>query len=107
MLSRFSDFRYKEVINVHTGQRLGYVCDAEFTSPEGRITALIVPGRARYLGLFGREEDYILPGKEAEKAQHISKKDLKCAPRSAIIFALAYYARMLTHGPVPRGWPQG
>ena len=61
MLCRFSDFRYKEVINVKTGSRLGYVCDAQFQSPEGRITALVVPGRARYLGFFGREEDYILP----------------------------------------------
>ena len=61
MLNRFSDFRYKEVINVRTGSRLGYVCDAEFTSPEGRITALIVPGRPRVLGVFGREDDYVLP----------------------------------------------
>ena len=61
MLCRFSEFRYKEVINVRTGSRLGYVCDAEFQSPEGRISALIVPGRARYFGLLGREDDYILP----------------------------------------------
>lgn len=61
MLCRFSEFRYKEVINVRTGSRLGYVCDAEFDNPGGRITALIVPGPARYLGLFGHEEDYILP----------------------------------------------
>ena len=61
MQSRFSDFRYKEVINVHTGQRLGYVCDAQFTTPEGRITALVVPGKAKYLGFLGREEDYVLP----------------------------------------------
>lgn len=61
MVCRFSDFRYKEVINVRTGCRLGYVCDAEFSYPEGRITALIVPGKAKYLGVFGREEDYILP----------------------------------------------
>ena len=61
MLCRFSEFRYKEVISVKTGSRLGYVCDAEFQSPEGRITALIVPGKARYFGMFGREEDYILP----------------------------------------------
>ena len=61
MLCRFSDFRYKEVISVKTGCRLGYVCDAEFQSPEGRITALIVPGKARYFGVLGREEDYILP----------------------------------------------
>ena len=61
MLGRFSDFRYKEVINVRSGSRLGYVCDAEFQSPEGRITALIIPGPPRYFGLFGHEEDYILP----------------------------------------------
>ena len=54
MLCRFSDFRYKEVVNVKTGTRLGYVCDAEFQSPEGRITALIVPGQGRFFGLFGR-----------------------------------------------------
>ena len=61
MQCRFSEFRYKEVINVRTGSRLGYVCDAEFQSPEGRITALVVPGKSRWFGLLGREEDYILP----------------------------------------------
>ena len=61
MLCRCSDFRYKEVINVKTGTRLGYVCDAEFQSPEGRISALIVPGKARYFGFLGREDDYVLP----------------------------------------------
>lgn len=61
MLCRFSEFRYKEVINVRTGSRLGYVCDAQFQSPEGRISALVVPGRAKYFGLLGREDDYILP----------------------------------------------
>jgi len=61
MQCRFSEFRYKEVINVRTGSRLGYVCDAEFQSPEGRITALVVPGKAKYFGLLGREDDYILP----------------------------------------------
>jgi YlmC/YmxH family sporulation protein len=61
MLCRFSEFRYKEVISVKTGTRLGYVCDAEFQAAEGRISALVVPGKAKYFGLLGREEDYILP----------------------------------------------
>ena len=30
MLSFFSDLRYREVIDIHTGFRLGYICDAEF-----------------------------------------------------------------------------
>ena len=61
MEGRFSDLRYKEVINIATGVRLGYVGDALFDSRDGRITALVIPGRARFFGLFGREEDIILP----------------------------------------------
>ena len=32
-----SDLRYKEVIDLTTGQRLGYVCDAEIDLEEGKI----------------------------------------------------------------------
>lgn len=61
MISYFSELRYKEVIDVHSGYRLGYVCDAEFDDREGRFISLITPGRARFFGLFGREDDYVLP----------------------------------------------
>ena len=61
LISFFSELRYKEVIDIHSGLRLGYVCDAEYDDAEGRIISLITPGRARYLGLFGREDDYVLP----------------------------------------------
>ncbi len=58
---RLSDLRCREVINISTGTRLGYVGDALVDLRDGRIAALIVPGPARFLGLFGREDDYILP----------------------------------------------
>jgi len=61
MMTYFSELKYKEVIDVHTGFRLGYVCDVEFEDAEGRIASLICPGRARFFGLFGREDDYVLP----------------------------------------------
>ena len=61
MECRISDLRYKEVINICTGQRLGYICDAVFHKDDGRIQALIIPGPTRFFGLFGREEDFILP----------------------------------------------
>lgn len=63
MISYFSELRYKEVIDVHSGRRLGYVCDAEFDEAEGRLTSLITPGKTRFFGLFGREDDYVLPWK--------------------------------------------
>ena len=60
-ISFFSELRYKEVIDIHSGFRLGYVCDAEYDDAEGRILSLITPGRARFFGLLGREDDYVLP----------------------------------------------
>ena len=51
---RFSELRYKEVICVSTGQRLGYVCDAELDACTGKILSLIVPGPSRFFGLLGR-----------------------------------------------------
>ena len=61
MISCFSELRYKEIIDVHTGYRLGYVCDLEFDDREGCLTSLVTPGRARFFGLLGREDDYVLP----------------------------------------------
>ena len=61
MMCYFSELRYKEVIDIHTGYRLGYVCDVELDDREGCISSLVTPGRPRFFGLFGREEDYVLP----------------------------------------------
>ena len=49
------------MIDVHSGFRLGYVCDAEFDDAEGRLVSLITPGKAKFFGLLGREPDVIFP----------------------------------------------
>lgn len=59
----FSELRNKEVIDLKSGARLGYVCDAEFDSTSGAICALIVPGAGRAGGLLGRDDDYVIPWK--------------------------------------------
>ena len=56
-----TDLRNKEIINLNSGHRLGFVYDAEITLDEGEVTALIVPGAARFFGIFGREEDILIP----------------------------------------------
>ena len=61
MTSYYSELRYKEVIDIHTGLRLGYVCDLEFDDAEGRLVSLVTPGRSKFFGLLGREDDYVLP----------------------------------------------
>ncbi len=61
METRIAELRYKEVISVEDGSRYGYVGDMEVDLESGQVKALIVPGRRRFFGLFGREEDKIIP----------------------------------------------
>lgn len=61
MQCRMVELRCKEVINIQDGCRLGYVGDVEVLLPEGKVTALIVPGPCRFFGLFGRGEEYYIP----------------------------------------------
>lgn len=56
-----SDLGGREVINLADGARLGFVQDAELDLAEGRIRALVMPGRPRWLGLFGRTPDVYIP----------------------------------------------
>lgn len=59
--TRIADLRYKEVISVEDGTRYGYVGDMEIDLETGRVKALVVPGRRRFFGLLGREEDKYIP----------------------------------------------
>ena len=63
MRCRIADLRCKEVINICSGMRLGFVCDVLINDTTGQLLALIVPGPCRFFGLLGREDDYILPWK--------------------------------------------
>ncbi len=61
METRIAELRYKEVICVEDGARFGYVGDLEVDLDSGRVRALVIPGRRRFFGLFGREEDRYIP----------------------------------------------
>ncbi len=56
-----TELRSKEVINRETGNRIGPVCDVELDAASGRITAIIVYGRPKILGLFGSSDDVRIP----------------------------------------------
>lgn len=61
MDTRIAELRYKEVISVEDGARYGYVGDMEVDLDSGQVRALVIPGRRRFFGLFGREEDKVIP----------------------------------------------
>ena len=58
---RIGDLNYKEVINISTGQRLGYVSDLEFDMQTGKVKSFIVPGQRRFFGLLPGDTDYVFP----------------------------------------------
>lgn len=58
---RIMDLRQKEVINICDCRCLGCPIDLEFNAVTGVITALIIPGPAKFCGLLGRENDFIIP----------------------------------------------
>lgn len=43
------DFKHKEVIDINTGKRLGYVQDVTADLNTGTITSIIVPGSSKLL----------------------------------------------------------
>ncbi len=61
MQCRITDLRCKEVIDLCTGDRIGFVEDVELILPGGQIAALVVPGTGKCFGLFGREDDVVIP----------------------------------------------
>ena len=58
---KFTELNCKEVICVCDGRRLGFISDVRIELPEGRVVAIIVPGKNRLFGLWGCREDYVIP----------------------------------------------
>ena len=61
MSVKFTQLQCKEVICVSDGRRLGFVTDVLVEMPEGKISAIVVPGPCRLLGVAGRQEDFVIP----------------------------------------------
>lgn len=66
MICRVVELRHKEVINCNSGCRIGFADDVEVDTCTSQVKAIIVFGRPRCFGLFGRGEDVIIPWSEIE-----------------------------------------
>lgn len=65
-MCRIEELRNKQVVCVHTGDVLGYVSDIEIDSKSGKLQSLVIFGKTRVLGLFGKSEDIIIPWDDIE-----------------------------------------
>lgn len=60
-MTRIEKLQEKEVINIKDGMRLGYVTDIEIEVNTGKVINLIVINCCKVLGIFGKEEEHIIP----------------------------------------------
>ena len=60
MEATMNDIKTKEIINIKNGQRLGFVADMQINLDDGKITALIVPGPYKMMGIFGKPPDVVI-----------------------------------------------
>ncbi|NLZ46870.1 MAG: YlmC/YmxH family sporulation protein [Clostridiales bacterium] len=60
MICSLSDLRNKEVINIKTGLKIGYVDDVEINTSDATVIAFIVYGRPRFMGMLGKDDDIVI-----------------------------------------------
>lgn len=61
-----TELRNKEVISAKSGCRLGCVSDVEIDTCSGRLVAIIIWGKSKCGGLFGREDDFCICWEDIE-----------------------------------------
>ena len=61
LIYSLESLRHREVIDIKTGERLGFIDDAEINLETSQTVALVIYGRERLFGLFGKENDIIIP----------------------------------------------
>lgn len=57
---RIADLRHKEVVNIKDGTCLGCVNDVEVDTCNAKLVAIIIYGRLKCFGLFGRQDDLVI-----------------------------------------------
>lgn len=67
MLTKTSELREREVVNILDGRRLGLASDLEIEATTGKIKAIVVPGPGKFLWLFGKSEDFVIPWEKIKK----------------------------------------
>ncbi|NMB08164.1 MAG: YlmC/YmxH family sporulation protein [Tissierellia bacterium] len=64
---KLSEMREKEVINIKDGVKIGFIYDFEIDLENGRVLAVVVPGPGKVLGIFGKNNDYVIEWQEIVK----------------------------------------
>ena len=66
MVCRIDEMRQRQVVCINSGTVLGFVSDIEFDTSSGALTSVIIYGRPKLFGFFGREDDIVIPWSDIE-----------------------------------------
>ncbi len=61
MICRVDELKDKQVVCIKNGNVIGNVSDIEINSETGQITSVVIYGKNRFMGIFGRDNDISLP----------------------------------------------
>lgn len=61
MICSLEELKSKEVIDIKTGERLGYIDDVRMDVAASEVLSLLIYGGYRFFGLFGKENDTEIP----------------------------------------------
>jgi YlmC/YmxH family sporulation protein len=64
---RISEFQIKDVVNVADGKKLGNISDIDISIGTGKIEAIIISENSKILGLFGKDEEIVIPWRNIMK----------------------------------------
>ncbi|MCT4592912.1 MAG: YlmC/YmxH family sporulation protein [Anaeromicrobium sp.] len=62
-----AELREKEIINMSDGKKLGFISDIEINLEKGRVVSVVVPTEGKFLGIFGKYNEYVIPWREINK----------------------------------------
>lgn len=66
MIQRIGDLKDRQVVCVQDGSILGFVGDIELDTENGKLSSIVIYGKSKGFGIFGREDDMIIPWESIE-----------------------------------------
>ncbi|AZV42182.1 YlmC/YmxH family sporulation protein [Peribacillus asahii] len=66
-MTRISDFQIKDIVNIADGKKLGNMTDLEINTTTGKIEAIVVSNSSRWMGVFGRDQEIVIPWHKIKK----------------------------------------
>ena len=58
---RTVELKQREVINITTAERIGFISDVEMNFENGCVESVIVPRKSVFSGFFGKKQDVVVP----------------------------------------------